>query len=96
MRRAGSVLFFGATAASPAQPDRSRKPDGAAQAVVLEGVAEEVSDSALLTRLAEVYSAKYPLGFPPGEPIYAVRPRVAFGQSEDDFTGSATRWRFDD
>ena len=30
------------------------------------------------------------------EPVFAVRPRVAFGLYEKRFMGSATRWKFTD
>jgi hypothetical protein len=29
------------------------------------------------------------------EPIFVVRPRVAFGQIEKTFVKTATRWKFD-
>ena len=70
------------------------------EAVIVEGVADRVHDPALLARFAAAYNAKYDWDIDPGstEPIFAVRPRVAFGFIEDseDFNGSATRWRFDD
>lgn len=70
------------------------------EAVIFEGRVEEVKDVALLRRMAEVYGAKYP-GFTPSpeeEPqnvYYALRPRVAFGWLERDYTNSATRWQFE-
>jgi len=74
--------------------------DQADEAVILEGVAEEVADRASLEPFYEAYKEKYDwdlvqMGFD-NEPVYAVRPRVVFGVRERDFTGSATRWTFVD
>lgn len=66
-------------------------------AVILEGVAEEVTDRSLIKRLDQAYSRKYKmrLSSAPGQlVIYALRPRVAFGWRERDFNRSPTRWRF--
>jgi len=70
------------------------------EAVTVEGVAEEIADRASLKPFYETYKAKYNWdmeqeGFV-NEPVYVVRPRVAFGIREHDFTSSATRWTFDD
>ena len=66
-------------------------------AVIVEGTAVEVTDPALVQRLARPYHRKYRpwkldanLG-----PIYEVRPRVAFGVLERTFPRSTTRWAFD-
>jgi general stress protein 26 len=66
------------------------------EAVIVEGVAEEVTDPATIARLARPYGAKYrPSRLDPElGPIFAVRPRVAFGMFEKRFQTSATRWRF--
>ena len=62
-------------------------------AVILEGVAEEVTDAALRTRVGEAYAAKYAEGTGGDEnPLYALRPRVAFAWLERDFPRTATRW----
>ena len=60
------------------------------------GIAQEVTDVALLKRLGPTYHKKYkPWKLDPKlGPIYAVRPRVVFGLSEKDTLNSATRWRF--
>jgi nitroimidazol reductase NimA-like FMN-containing flavoprotein (pyridoxamine 5'-phosphate oxidase superfamily) len=65
--------------------------------VILEGIAEEESDAAVLTRFADAYEAKY--HWRPGTDTahgltYALRPRVAFTWRERDFPQSVTRWRF--
>lgn len=58
--------------------------------VILEGIAEEITDSALLSRIDDAYAAKY--GIRHGTPVWAVRSRVAFAWSR--FPGDATRWIF--
>lgn len=67
------------------------------EAVVLEGVAEETADPALLKRVCDAYSAKYQWDMAEfAEPFYEVRPHAVFAfGANDDFTGSATRWQFD-
>jgi nitroimidazol reductase NimA-like FMN-containing flavoprotein (pyridoxamine 5'-phosphate oxidase superfamily) len=66
------------------------------QAVIVEGVAREVKDEKVLARVARRYDAKYrPWKLDPElGPVYAVRPRVAFGMHEKRFASAATRWRF--
>jgi PPOX class probable F420-dependent enzyme len=69
-------------------------------AVMLEGRVAEVTDKEELTRMVEVYGAKYPPFKPdpeadPGNVYFAVRPRVAFAWQEKDFPHTATRWKFD-
>ena len=67
------------------------------RAIIVEGVAELVTDPSLLKRFGTAYQAKYDWdmeGF--AEPIYVVHPVVAFAftSDESEFTRSATRWRF--
>lgn len=65
--------------------------------VILEGVADDVSDPALLARFADAYDAKYqfrPDTSDPAQVVYALRPSVAFAWLESDFPGGATRWTF--
>jgi hypothetical protein len=66
--------------------------------VILEGLAEETTDPALLARLDAAYQAKYGLSLleagGAGNPIYGLRPRIALAWLEDDFVASATRWEF--
>jgi hypothetical protein len=66
------------------------------EAVIVEGVAREVTSEARLARLAAPYHAKYrPWKLDPDMgPVYAVRPRVVFGMYEKRFAAAATRWRF--
>ena len=70
------------------------------EAVIVEGVAQEITDRAQLRPFYEAYKPKYDwdleeMGFA-DEPVYIVRPRVVFAIRERDFTSSATRWVFDD
>jgi general stress protein 26 len=68
----------------------------AEQAVVVEGIAELVSDAAILKQFGDLYQKKYDWNMKDfAEPIYVVLPRVAFGLFEKKFMGSATRWKFD-
>ncbi len=67
--------------------------------IVVEGVAEEVPDLSLIPHVAEAYHAKYQWKLDPSlGPIFAALPRVAFGliETPGEFTGTATRWVFDD
>ena len=68
--------------------------DGEA-ALIIEGVAKEVSDAGELERMAAAYKKKYKID-PRGmkEPIFAVRPQTVFGFIEKTFPKTATRWRF--
>jgi Pyridoxamine 5'-phosphate oxidase len=73
-------------------------PEHAEEAVVLEGVADRVTDRRQLARLLAEYDRKYGSGFPdPADnPVFAVAPRVVFGLIERDqeFSARATRWTF--
>jgi len=73
------------------------------EAVILEGVPEEITDRSVWKRLAAVYNAKYggdvePLLMSSDGNVYRVEPRTVFGQDEhaENFAGSATRWRFEE
>jgi Pyridoxamine 5'-phosphate oxidase len=64
-------------------------------AVIVEGTARLTRERSLLKRFAGLYQKKYGWDMSNfGEPVYAVRPRVAFGLYEKKFIGSATRWKF--
>jgi hypothetical protein len=80
--------------------------ESGSEVVLLEGVAEAVSDTTVVRRVVELYNAKYHWDADPENlpgPFYAVRARVAFGWVSDPsgldsgaaFHGTATRWRFD-
>jgi general stress protein 26 len=66
-------------------------------AVVVEGVAEEVVDPALVKKVGGPYHKKYqPWKLDPKlGPVYQVRPRVVFGLEEKHFVEGATKWRFE-
>lgn len=74
----------------------------AEQAAVVEGVAEAITDVALLKTLLSSYQRKYDYDMSSmeadilnlKEPIYAIRPTVAFGLDEKATLKTATRWRF--
>ena len=66
-----------------------------AEAVIVEGVVESVSDPQKLEPLYVAYQKKYKWDMRSmGEPFYRVRPSIAFGLFEKKFTGTATRWTF--
>jgi hypothetical protein len=66
--------------------------------VILEGMAEEISDLTQLEPLFAAYEAKYHINLAGeeggGGPMYALRPQKAFAWLETDFPGGATRWQF--
>lgn len=77
----------------------------AGEAMIIEGVAEELRSKPLLRRVLGIYNEKYHWDMDPESPdgpLYAVRPRVAFGWVSDPtgidhgaaFHGTATRWKF--
>lgn len=75
--------------------------DQADEAVILEGVTEEIRDRAVWKRLAEIYDRKYDghvysILDSCGGNVYRVAPLLAFAQDEhaEDFAGSVTRWHF--
>ena len=71
--------------------------DMADEAVILEGVAEEVIDPELLQRFKLAYDSKYAWEIDTAVGgIYAIRPAIAFAfiEKPTDFPGTATRWEF--
>ncbi len=72
-------------------------PEGAGEAVVLEGEAREFKRSALLRWFIVAYWEKYKWKIEESNgPFYAVRPRVVFGLVENpgEHRGNPTRWQF--
>jgi nitroimidazol reductase NimA-like FMN-containing flavoprotein (pyridoxamine 5'-phosphate oxidase superfamily) len=68
--------------------------DDGAEAVIVEGIAAEVVNEALLERVAMAYKKKYKMD-PRSmkEPIFRVAPNRVFGFVEKTFSQSATRWK---
>lgn len=72
------------------------------RAVIVEGIAEEVPDVGQRRAFLKRYERKYDFDMSAyeadilnlKEPIYAVRPLVAFGLDEKKSLNAATRWRF--
>jgi Pyridoxamine 5'-phosphate oxidase len=75
----------------------------AEEAVIVEGVAE-IAEVAARRVFLKKYKPKYDFDMSGmekdilsmKEPVFAVRPRLAFGLYEKKFMGSATRWKFKD
>jgi general stress protein 26 len=74
--------------------------DDPAQPVVVDGVAERVTDRDRIGRFLEAtntkYETDYPIGFldPNVNSSFFVSPSSVFGLVDEDFTGSPTRWTF--
>jgi general stress protein 26 len=79
--------------------------ESGSEVVIIEGMAERVSDAALIEQVVSVYNQKYNWNIDPhnmDDPFYAVHPQVAFGWNLDESElnpestglGTATRWRF--
>ena len=75
--------------------------DKADEAVILEGLVQEVSDRAVWKQLVPIYNRKYggdvgPLLETSNSTIFRVQPRVVFGQDEHaaNFAEAMTRWTF--
>jgi len=74
----------------------------AEEAVVVEGTAEKLRDVEQLEELLALYQRKYDYDMSSmqedilalREPIFAMRPSVAFGLDEKSSLQNATRWRF--
>lgn len=68
--------------------------DDGKQAVIVEGMANEVTDKALLDRMASAYKEKYKMDpRSMSEPIFRISASRVFGFVEKTFPQSATRWR---
>jgi hypothetical protein len=86
-------------------PEITVHAENATDVVIVEGVAEGVSEQPLIDRVAADYNRKYRWDLDPRAmpgTLYAVVPRVVFGWIADDsgldrgatFHGTATRWKF--
>jgi nitroimidazol reductase NimA-like FMN-containing flavoprotein (pyridoxamine 5'-phosphate oxidase superfamily) len=77
-----------------ANPACSVTNDDGEEAVILEGEAKQVEESAALEHMAAAYKEKYKMDpRSMNEPIFALRPTKVFGFIEKSFPKSATRWR---
>jgi len=71
------------------------------EAIILEGLAQKISDRAIWEQLIKLYNSKYggdlgPLLESSGSFVYRIAPQTVFGQDEhaENFTEAVTRWRF--
>jgi hypothetical protein len=71
-------------------------PERANEAVVVEGIAAELFDVAVRKNFLKICEKKYKFDMSSfgDEPIFSVRPVVAFGLYEKKFQSGATRWKF--
>ncbi|MHB8932994.1 MAG: pyridoxamine 5'-phosphate oxidase family protein [Bellilinea sp.] len=82
-----------------ANPNVSVHTESGDEAVIIEGIIEEVNDRELFDAFTAATAEKYP-GMPseadpdPENILFAVRPQVVLAWCEKDFPKSATRWRF--
>ena len=103
------TLYFGTGSLAAqnltARPAITAHLESGSEVVILEGVAERVSERAVVERVVSLYNEKYHWNLDPNQlpgPFYAVRLTKAFGWSfeESEVTpestafGNATRWRF--
>jgi hypothetical protein len=66
------------------------------EAVMLEGAVEKTTEKKILAQFAKAYMDKYQWDVSEmNEPIFAVHPKVVFGEIEESFTKTATRWKFE-
>jgi hypothetical protein len=74
--------------------------DNALEPVVVEGVAELVTDTAALATVLDAENSKYGTDYgmdmldPATSACFRLSPRWVFGLAEGDFTESPTRWSF--
>ena len=69
--------------------------ENAAEAVILEGVAQKLEPKQIPQQAFTDYKAKYGWELDPQRgPVWAVRPRVVFAMPEEQFPEGVTRWKF--
>jgi len=71
--------------------------ENAAEAVIVEGTAKLLKEIRQRKSFFSRYEKKYKwdMSTLQSEPIFEIRPAVAFGLFEKKFMGTATRWKFD-
>jgi hypothetical protein len=96
------AFWFGTGSETQKARNLARNPNcivgtqNAAEVVILEGMAELVTDAGIRKKLEPASLSKYGMSGGGGsEPLYRVRPRRAFGLVEKTFPKTATRWSFD-
>jgi hypothetical protein len=85
-----------------ANPNCTMGTDNSAEAVILEGVIGNELDGETIREFLRLYEKKYKIDMSSGaddyvnlkEPVFYLRPKVAFGLWEKKFATSATRWLF--
>jgi len=70
--------------------------ENAAEAVIVEGVAEKINDPKSKRPFFTAYEPKYKwdMSAYQNEPVFCVRPQRVFALDEGDFIGNATKWEF--
>jgi len=103
-----STLWFSSSVRSRKTRNLTRDPrcvvttEDASDPVVVDGTARIVTEPAALQRVIDLMNAKYAtdmsLSFldPAVNATIGVRPRRVFGMRSADFTGSPTRWAFEE
>lgn len=104
-----TTLYFStgslATQNLTAQPAITVHLESGSEVVIIEGIAQQVTDASLLEQVVRLYNQKYHWNLDPQQlsgPFYAVHPQVAFGwhfeesaiTPESSALRNATRWRF--
>ena len=65
------------------------------EAVIVEGVVETNNDPKLRKKFNKQYQKKYKWDMSAfADPVFVLRPHLAFGLYEKEFQASATRWQF--
>jgi uncharacterized pyridoxamine 5'-phosphate oxidase family protein len=85
-----------------ANPNCTMCTDNSAEAVILEGVIGNELDVKTIREFLRLYEKKYKIDMSSGsddfvnlkEPVFYLRPKIAFGLWEKNFSTSATRWLF--
>jgi nitroimidazol reductase NimA-like FMN-containing flavoprotein (pyridoxamine 5'-phosphate oxidase superfamily) len=102
-------LYFSTGSKSRKARNLARNPhctmctDRAHEAVIIEGRAEPERNVARIRQFLRLYEKKYKWDMSAmaddlvtlKEPVFRLRPQVAFGLNEKTFQTSATRWQFD-
>lgn len=96
------AFWFGTGSKTQKEHNLAKNPNcivgtqNAAEAVILEGVAERITDAGIAKKLEPISQRKYGMSGGDGsEPVYRVRPTRVFGFIEKSFPKTATRWTFD-